>query len=184
MGPVTRGEHPITKFKQLFDDSRAAFRDDPAKATAAFAVESRQVGGFQSSVQARQFRFHADEPESLGGEDTAPTPVEYLLVSLATCQEITYRLYADALEIPVDSISVKLEGALDLRGFLGVDDTVRPGYLAIKGTVSIDSPASDEELARLKREVDRHCPVLDSLCNPTPVELTVNRLEQSSAAAE
>ena len=174
----------MSKFKQLFDDSRAAFRDDPARAAVAFAVESRLVGGFQSSVQARQFRFHADEPESLGGEDTAPNPVEYLLASLATCQEVTYRLYADALGIPVDGISVKLEGALDLRGFLDVDDTVRPGYLAITGTVTLDSPASDDELARLKAAVDRHCPVLDSLRNPTPVTLTINHVQEAAAAAE
>ena len=174
----------MSKFKKLFDDSQAVFRDDPSKAAAAFTVESRQVGGFQSSVQARQFRFHADEPEALGGEDTAPTPVEYLLAALSTCQEITYRLYADALEIPVDGISVKLEGGLDLRGFLDVDDSVRPGYLAINGTVTIDSPASDDDLARLKRAVDRHCPVLDSLRNPTPVELTINHVQQASAAAE
>ena len=174
----------MSKFKKLFDDSQAVFRDDPAEAAAAFAVESRLVGGFQSTVQTRQFRFHSDEPEALGGEDTAPTPVEYLLASLATCQEITYRLYADALEIPVDSISVKLDGALDLRGFLDVDDSVRPGYLAINGTVTIDSPASDEDLARLKQAVDRHCPVLDSLRNPTPVELVVNHLSGEATAAE
>jgi uncharacterized OsmC-like protein len=174
----------MSSIKQLYDDQRAAFRDDPAKAAATFAVESRLVGGFQSSVQTRQFRFHADEPESIGGEDSAPNPVEYLLASLATCQEVTYRLYADALGIPVDGISVKVEGALDLRGFLDVDDDVRPGYLAINGTVTIDSPASGEELARLKRAVDRHCPVLDSLRNPTPVELTINHVQQSSAAAE
>lgn len=172
------------KFKQLFDDSQAAFRDKPEEAAVSFAVESRQVSGFQSTVSTRQFSFDADEPEELGGRDTAPNPVEYLLAALATCQEVTYRLYADALHIPLDGVSVKLEGALDLRGFLDVDDSVRPGYLRINGTVTLDSPAGDEDLARLKQTVDRHCPVLDSLRNPTPVNLTINHVRQTAVAAE
>ena len=174
----------MTKFKTLFDNTQAALRDQPEAAAISFEAESRLVEGFRSTVQTRQFSFNADEPEALGGEDTAPNPVEYLLAALSTCQEITYRLYADALGIPVDGISVKLKGDLDLRGFLDVDDAVRPGYLGINGTVTLDSPASDEDLARLKAAVDQHCPVLDSLRNPTPVELTINHVQETSVAAE
>jgi putative redox protein len=53
----------------------------------------------------------------LGGADTAPNPVEYILAALGSCQEITYRLYADALGIPLNGVSVELTGAIDLRGF-------------------------------------------------------------------
>jgi uncharacterized OsmC-like protein len=174
----------MSGFKQLYDDQRATFRDEPEKALAVFETESRLIGGFQSAVQARQFRFHTDEPEALGGGDTAPNPVEYLLAALGTCQEVTYRLYADALGIPLDGVSVKLEGRLDLRGFLNVDDDVRPGYTAIRGTVTIDSPAGASEIKRLKQAVERHCPVLDSLRNPTPVELEVKQVSAEAAAAE
>ena len=132
----------MSKFKKLFDDSRADFREQPETAAVVFSTESRLINGFRSSIEARQFRFFADEPEALGGEDSAPNPVEYLLAALATCQEVTYRLYADALGIPVDGISISLDGDLDLRGFLDVEDDVRPGFLAIHGTVTIDSPAS------------------------------------------
>ena len=57
------------------------------------------------------------------------------------------------MRIPVDGISVRLEGDLDLRGFLGVDDSVRPGYLSITGTVTLESSASETDLARLKKAV-------------------------------
>ena len=174
----------MSKYKELYDNTRAAFREQPEAAAIAFSVESRLVDGFQSSVEARQFRFDSDEPEALGGGDTAPNPVEYLLAALSTCQEITYRLYADAMRIPVDGISVKLEGDLDLRGFLAVDDSVRPGYLSITGTVTLESSASEKDLARLKKAVDAHCPVLDGLRNPTPVELTINHVQKSAQAAE
>lgn len=60
---------------------------------------------------------------------------------------------------------------------------MRPGYQQITAEVIIDSPASQQDLALLKETVDRHCPVLDILRNPTPVELSL-RSEQVQIAAE
>jgi uncharacterized OsmC-like protein len=67
-----------------------------------------------------------DEPPALGGADSAANPVQYALASLGSCQAITYRFWAEQLGIAVDSVSVRAEGDLDLRGFFGVDETVRP----------------------------------------------------------
>jgi len=94
--------------------------------------------------------------------------------------EITYRLHADHLGIPLDGVAVTLEGDLDLRGFFDVDAAVRPGFRAIRGTVKLDSPAPPAELERLKAHVDAHCPVLDLLANPTPLTLDLDRREQAA----
>ena len=125
-----------------------------------------------------------DEPPALGGEDTGPNPVELTLAALASCQEITYRLYADALGIPLDGVSVKVTGDLDLKGFFAADDGTRPGFRSIQAEITLDSPASGAELERLKATVDRHCPVLDVLRNPTPVTLSVARPAGALEAAE
>ena len=73
--------------------------------------------------------------------------------------------------IDLKSVSVRLDGEIDLRGFFGVDDTVRAGFEAITGVVVIDSDAPVAELERLKQVVDLHCPVLDMLSTPVPVSL-------------
>jgi putative redox protein len=65
---------------------------------------------------------------------------------------------------------VKPEGALDLRGFFGVKDGVRAGN-DVRGTVQLKSSAPEAELAKLKELVDEHCPVLDILRAPVPVDL-------------
>lgn len=160
-------------FKTLFDTTRSALALAPEAAKATFEVESRQADGLRSTVNVRGFTLDVDEPEALGGTDAAPNPVEYVLAALASCQEITYRLYADTLGIPLDNVSVRLKGTIDLRGFFGVDPAIRAGYQAIEATVTLDSPASREDLERLTAEVDRHCPVLDILANQTPVTLAV-----------
>lgn len=172
-------------FKAVFEDTQSALRAEPQRAVATFEASSRQVEGLKSEISIRDFKLTVDEPPELGGRNEGPNPVELVLASLATCQEITYRLYADSLGIPLDSVSVKVSGDIDLRGFFAVDEAVRPGFQAIRGEVKLESTAGPEQLARLKEAVDRHCPVLDILGRATPVSLEfAGRETPQPAAAE
>ena len=145
-------------------------------------LNSRQVEGLRSETKIRQFSMTIDEPPNLGGTDTGPNPVELVLAALATCQEITYRAYATALGIPLESVSVKLEGSLDLRGFFAVKDGVRAGFNQVRGVVNLKSSASAADLAKLKDAVDAHCPVLDILREPVPVDLSLETERATQAA--
>lgn len=148
----------------------------PDAAQARFQSSSYLASGFRSDVSIRQHRLVVDEPAALGGSDAGPNPIELLLAALGACQEITYRAYATALGIALDSVSVKLSGDIDLRGFFGVDHQVRAGFQAIHGEVHLESSASATDLARLKAAVDAHCPVLDMLSTPVPVTLVLVHL--------
>ena len=147
------------------------FRLAPGEARAQFHSRSQLRDGFRSDVSIRDHRVVIDEPAQLGGTDAGPSPVELILAALGACQEITYKAYATALGIDLQRVAVELDGDIDLRGFFGVDDQVRPGYQAIRGRVRLESSATPAELARLKQIVDRHCPVLDMLSQPVPVTL-------------
>jgi len=113
--------------KDIIVETQVNLRADAANAMAVFSVDSQQVENLRSEARIRQFSLTVDEPPTLGGSDAGPNPVELILAGLATCQEITYRAYATALGVPLDSVSVKLEGVLDLRGFFAVDERVRAG---------------------------------------------------------
>lgn len=169
------------KLKQLISDTQSAFRSQPDAAKATFKSSSRLTEGFRSEVSIRQHRLAADEPAALGGADSGPNPVELILAALGSCQEITYRAYATALGIPLDSVAVELSGDIDLRGFFGVDDTVRSGFQNIRGTVNIESSASEAELQKLRAVVDAHCPVLDMLANKVPVSLSLSIKPRAAA---
>ena len=56
-----------------------------------------------------------------------------MLAALATCQELTYRVYAALMDIPLEQISVDLEEEIDGRGLLGVEAGIRPDYEKIRG---------------------------------------------------
>ena len=167
-------------YKKIFEDLQSAFKTDPENAKAEFQASSKLVSGLKCESQSRNFKTIIDEPEALGGSDEGPNPVELALSSLGACQEITYRFYADKLGIPLDNIEIDLSGNLDFRGFLDVDNSIRPGYLGINVTVNIESTASDAEIDKLKDIVNNHCPVLDLFSNKTPVDISVNKKSLSS----
>ena len=160
---------------ELVRDTKVVFSSDPARARATFVAEHELVGATEVSVKVGSgHRLTVDEPAALGGADKAANPVEYALASLGSCQAITYRIWAEHLGIEVDSVSVRVEGDLDLRGFFGVDDTIRPGFTAVRIDVSVKGPESAERYQELATAVDQHCPVLDLFQNPVPVTRVTN----------
>jgi uncharacterized OsmC-like protein len=133
-------------------------------------VDSMLAGGQEMSPAPRRFTVSVDEPPFLGGVDAAPNPVEVLLSALAGCVTAGLATNADMFGVPIDALSIDLEADVDARGMLGHDKTVRNGVTAIRYTVTIQSPASEEQVRRVKETIDRKSPVRDTLANP--VEIT------------
>jgi uncharacterized OsmC-like protein len=153
----------------LIIDTRKAITEDSANAQASFAADGTLVGITEVDIRTGAHTFKVDEPPALGGADVAANPVQYALASLGSCQAITYRIWATHLGIELDSLTVRVEGDLDLRGFFGTDDSVRPGFTAVRVEVAVTGPETEARYAELAAAVDEHCPVLDLFKNPVPV---------------
>lgn len=123
-------------------------------------------------VQAGAHTFTIDEPASLGGTDLGATPVEHLLAALGSCQVITFQVWAQQLDITLDRVDIALTGRIDLRGFFGLAEGVRPGFESIDVSVQLSGPESPERYDELAKAVEEHCPVLDGLANTLPVRTT------------
>ena len=107
---ATLSKAQTTGLGAVFDQVAETIHHNPGKALAHFEVQSRQIRGLHSEVETRDFILTVDEPKSLGGQDFGPNPVELILAAIASCQEITYRLYADRLCIPLKGVSVSVKG--------------------------------------------------------------------------
>ena len=162
-----------TELKEVINDIQEMYRADEDKSKLTFRTSSNLGGRFRSDVSIRDHELTIDEPDTIGGTDMGPSPVEMILAALGSCQEITYRAYATAMGIELEKVSVELEGDIDFRGFFAVDDTVRPGYDKIRAVVTIESSASAVELEKLREVVNGHCPVLDILQNSVSVSLNL-----------
>jgi uncharacterized OsmC-like protein len=159
--------------KTLIDDNRSAIEAEPANAAAVFAVAGRLVGTTEVAVRARGHEVTVDEPPVLGGTDAGANPVEHALIALASCQAVTYRFWAAQLGIELDGLEVIAEGDLDVRGFFGFDDGVRPGFTSVRLKVIPSGPESADRYQQLADAVDAHCPVYDLFSHATPIERTL-----------
>ena len=112
-------------FKEIWNQKRNILSKNPEKCVVTVKADSNLVEGFMSKVKARDFEVIVDQNKGMGGSDNGPRPSEYVLAALAACHEVTYRLYADAMDIPLEEVSVSVTGYSDARGFFGLDDSVR-----------------------------------------------------------
>ena len=159
----------MTSLGTVIANTRKAVAEDPAAAQALFSTHGTLTGITEVDIRTGSHTFTVDEPPALGGGGIAPNPVEYALASLGSCQAITYRFWAEQLGISFDSLTVRVEGDLDIRGFFGFDDAVRPGFSAVRVQVAVSGPETAERYQQLAAAVDEHCPVLDLFKNPVPV---------------
>lgn len=116
--------------------------------------------------------FDADHPEVFAAEDNGITPIEYLLVGLASCLTAGVASVAQNRGIQLRSVEATVEGNHDIRGILG-DTDVRNGYNDIKVTFNIDADASKEDIEALVAQSQKRSAVFDALTNPTDVTVEV-----------
>jgi uncharacterized OsmC-like protein len=150
-----------------------AVQDDPANACARFGVVTRWIGQTRtesrptditlgSETIERSFTIPADEPEQLLGTDEAPNPQELLLSALNACMTVGYVAGAAVRGITLTRLEIETRGELDLRGFLGLSDTVPPGYPGIDYVVRIAGNGTAQQFADIHAEVQKTSPNYDN----------------------
>jgi uncharacterized OsmC-like protein len=149
----------------------SAIKGEPTHASTVWKSTVDWKGGFRSEARSRNFApVPSDEPPALGGEDTAPNPVEQLLAALGNCLAVGYAANATAAGIELRRLRIELEGDLDLHTFLGLADG-HAGFEAIKANVSIDSDATDDQIEELHDKVVSTSPVGHTLQAAIPVSV-------------
>jgi uncharacterized OsmC-like protein len=152
-------------------------QQDASKALVRFAVSTRWEGqtgsrttvkGFELAGEhiAREFEIAADEPNELLGTNTAPNPQELLMAAVNACMTVGYVAGASLRGITLDNLEIETTGELDLRGFLGLDDSVPPGYEAIDYTVRIAGNGTREQFEEIHRTVMQTSPNYFNLARP------------------
>jgi uncharacterized OsmC-like protein len=120
------------------------------------------------------FTFDADHPEVFASEDLGATPVEYMLVGLASCLTAGIAAVAQHREIQLNSVIATLDAGMNIQGILGIDSDVRNGFDGIKVTYKIDADASENDIKALVAQSQKRSAVYDIITNPTNVTVEVN----------
>ena len=150
---------------------------DPAKGMVSFRVKSEWKGQTRSEATVesytiggekidRKFKIAVDEPLELLGENTAPNPQEMLMTALNACVMVGYVAGAAVNGITLEKLELETSGELDLRGFLGLDDTVRPGYESIAYKVRIKGNGTPEQFEEIHKNVMKTSPNYFNVSQP------------------
>ena len=121
------------------------------------------------------FQYDADHPEIFAAEDNGATPVEFVLVGLASCLTAGIASVAQNRGIQLRSVKATLEAGMDLQGILGIDGDVRNGFDGIRVNFAIDADASEEDIAAIVAQSQKRSAVFDVVTNPTDVAVTVEK---------
>ncbi len=127
-------------------------------------------GAKQEHVHKQPFELHADEPPILAGNDEGANPVEHLLHALASCVTTSMVAHAAVKGIHIEELESKLEGDIDLRGFLGLDPNVPKGYTNIRVTFKVKT---DRDNLQKLRKLAEFSPVYNTLTHGTKVDIQV-----------
>ena len=132
-------------------------------------------GTQQDHEHKEPFVLDADEPPLLLGRDLGPNPVEYALTALAACVTSAIVYHAAAKGVTIRSMESRLEGDIDLQGFLGIKDDVPRGYKEIRMYVNIDADAPPEKLEEIVQLGPTYSPVFDTITRAVPVSVQLEK---------
>jgi uncharacterized OsmC-like protein len=146
--------------------SRTRWQDGGRSAT---TIKGFYGAGQEDTSRETSFTLVGDEPPVLLGNNAGPNAVEAVLHAIGSCLTVGFVYNAAALGIEVRSLEYEIEGELDLHGFLGLSEDIRPGYSGVTVKYYVDADAPREKLEELCAYVQKTSPVLDIVRNPVPV---------------
>lgn len=171
---------------QALLDAREVLTGAPEAAQFTWKATSRWERGVQSTVTVKNYfglgadqshkqesQFTADHPETFAADDKGITPIEYLLVGLASCLTAGIASVAQNRGVQLRSVEADIEGSHDIRGILGADRDVRNGFNDVKVTFHIDADATKQEIEAIVAQSQKRSAVFDALTNPTEVTVSV-----------
>lgn len=134
-------------------------------------VQDFYGAGQEDTSRSEPMIFDEDEPPVLLGQNRGANPVEYVLTALSGCLMTALVTQTAARGVQLRHVECRLEGDLDVRGFLGLADDVRNGYQQIRVEFDIDSDAPRETLEELVKAAQQRSPVFDVVTRPVPVSV-------------
>lgn len=151
------------------------YRSTPDAALITLKAQGRLGEGVTCKIETGKALVAAGLHPATGGNGLSACSGDMLLEALVACAGVTLNAVATALGIEVRDASIDAEGDLDFRGTLGVSKEVPVGFQNIRLRFSIDTDASDEQIATLVRLTERYCVVYQTLVRQPEITVAAER---------
>jgi len=166
--------------KRAFERNVKLLEMKPGKGQYTTSTKIRLKNGTACEVEHKHWKFTADVGAQQGGNDEGPGPGILYRASLGSCLAIGYAIWAATMGIEISHLEVDVEADVDARGNFGIDGA-EPGYTGMRYTVTVESPASEDEIHEMIKEADAHSPILANFKKPMPIEREIKVLKSEKA---
>ena len=140
-------------------------------------VRGQSENPTRMNLTSGKFKMVIDEPESMGGTDAGPSPIQVLLMSLAGCLNVTGHEVAKQRDLKLSGMKVKIEGVMNPCAFIGCSTEERAGFQKIQVTVDADMEGvSAEDKAAWLEETENRCPVTDNIRADTSLSVALSNI--------
>lgn len=151
-------------------------KEDDTQSRATYGVTLNWESGTKTNIKTkniifgnhkliRDFEFTIDEPTQFLGVNCAPNPAEYMLGGLAGCMAVTFMAGATAMDIKIDKLQLEIDGELDLKGFLGLNENSNAGFPELKFIFNVKGNGTQEQYNALLERVSKHSPNFNTIRN-------------------
>ena len=154
--------HVIAAWMERYIDVAPATAAEAGAQPRQVVVQETRQGKFQQQVSVGPHRLIADEPASVGGQDTGPNPYDLVLSGLGACTAMTMRMYADRKSLPLDRVTVTLRHSKIHAEDCEACETATGLLDRIERIIAIEGELDPEQRARLMEIADK-CPVHKTL---------------------
>jgi uncharacterized OsmC-like protein len=163
------------ELKALQAPLKDRYRESPGAALVTLRAHGHLGEGITCRVETGKALVSAGLHPASGGDGLAACSGDMLLEALVACAGVTLGAVATAIGVTLKGASLEAEGDLDFRGTLGVDREAPVGFRAIRLTVSLDTDASEEQVATLLKLTERYCVVYQTLARPAALSVVAHR---------
>lgn len=140
----------------------------------------RLKAGLTCEVADGPWSFTVGMTDKYGGTNAGPNPGVYGRGAVGSCIAIGYGMWAARLGVPINALEVEVQADYDARGELGVSADVRPGYLAMRYVVTVESSAPAEDILRVLDAADQCSSWRDDIMNGVPLTREVRMVGPES----
>ncbi|MBA2249157.1 MAG: OsmC family protein [Chitinophagaceae bacterium] len=163
-----------TDLKNLQAPLKEKYREQPDAAIITLKAQGKIGEGISCKVDTGKALVEAGLHPATGGTGMLACSGDMLLEALVACAGVTLQAVSTAIGVEVKGGTITAEGDLDFKGTLGVSKEVPVGFKNIRLQIDIDSSASEEEMASLKKLTERYCVVYQTLIKGVEIETKYN----------
>src|SRR5712672_579781 len=188
--PMVRVCDCFPELKEITEARERRYRQNPEKPApegpqSFVEVKVTSIGQLNELVECRKsgHKFIISEPRHVGGQNIAPTPLEFLLSGAVGCYAAVFAFYAAKMGVDYESFEAVARTSFDVRGHM-MADAPPSGFQKVIIAINVKSNARPEKLREIERLALDGCPGIATLRDPVAVEttLTVTTAERNAAA--